>query len=285
MVRILMFTIHGHELVSLETLLQLEPEDFKLSGLYTNLFKGIPEEDYERSFMVLSWIVFALRPLTAQQLIAAVAVNSGARTMLQVHCPHDQQTEDLKKKLGALIKIDEDGVYLVHHTLREFLIEHGNELGSGLAPPCTLSQTSHDFSAYAARHWPDHIRLGGSDKEPELVRCTVEFLSSDVHVRRWSGLYERLNSPLSQMVPDHEVEPWDSPLNIASHLGLSEVVVELLHQNQVANTTTTLSDLVIALKIAATDGHAETVQAILNLGEGDVLGENRMKLVREDTAR
>ena len=128
-------------------------------------------------------------------------------------------------------------------------------------------QPCHEFLAYATIHWATHLRQSNCEKL--LKEQVLEFLQNSKVMRWWSQVYWSLKSPLCAASvttpndsPDSTLAPmvprWDSSLEVVAHLGLPSIVEALLSDGPYPT-----EDIRNALGLAAEEGHAATVQLLL----------------------
>ena len=93
-----------------------------LPGLYTDILRKIKPEDQEYATAILRWVVWAVRPLTLQELTIAVAIRPEDTSMSSLK---GEMELDLGKVLrllfGPLINIRGGEVHLVHQSAKDFL--------------------------------------------------------------------------------------------------------------------------------------------------------------------
>jgi ankyrin repeat protein len=147
-----------------------------LPDLYTNILRKIKCEDQEYATAILRWVVWAVRPLTLQELTIAIAIRPEDTSMSSLE---GEIESDLRKVLrllfGPLINIRGDEVHLVHQSAKDFLRPAELTDGSSLA---------HDHSGFLSR-------LCATESNLKLtVRC-LTYLSFDEFeegpVNAWYG--------------------------------------------------------------------------------------------------
>jgi ankyrin repeat protein len=133
-----------------------------LPGLYNDILLKIRPEDQEYATTILRWVVWAVRPLTLQELTIAIAIRPDDTSMSSLE---DEMELDLSKVLrllfGPMISIRGDEVHLVHQSAKDFL--QSAELPEG---------SSHDHSAFRSCLRPTESNL------QLTVRC-LTYLSFD----------------------------------------------------------------------------------------------------------
>jgi len=144
-----------------------------------------------------------------------------------------------------------------------------------------LTPGCYAFLKYAAYYWPQHFREAFGDDvllaDAKLLTSTLQFLEDKNQVRRWFELYNlpetRFRNSLAD-TQDSRIQDFDgknsvnemstvpnSPLLIASQLGLARALTDILHTGNY-NT----SHKTEALETAAAAGYAEAVEAIMEAG-------------------
>jgi hypothetical protein len=93
-----------------------------LPGLYIDILRKIKPEDREYAIAILRWVVWAVRPLTLQELTIAIAIRPEDTSMSSLE---GEMESDLSKVLrllfGPMINIRGDEVHLVHQSAKDFL--------------------------------------------------------------------------------------------------------------------------------------------------------------------
>lgn len=156
-----------------------------LPAIYSRMLLQIPDEEREVSRAILRWMTLAIRPLRLQELAAAVRMQTASP-----HMTVEQEVRDAIALCGAILKVQEQKVNLVHQSVRDYLLRkepHGDAVLEGfrlqaesahfeLARQCleciaksTLQHWAIDLDAqlspqespllrYAPLHWPEHAR-------------------------------------------------------------------------------------------------------------------------------
>jgi hypothetical protein len=87
-------------------------------------YYAIKPEDVGLAKDILRWVVWAERPLTVRELTTAIAIHPEHRSMSALtEVVQPNLESELRPILGALITVQNDIVYLVHQSAKEFLKE------------------------------------------------------------------------------------------------------------------------------------------------------------------
>ncbi|XXH01293.1 hypothetical protein Hte_007649 [Hypoxylon texense] len=247
----------------------------------------------------LRWITYAVRPLRPTELVLAVALDGMSRGHSWKYEELDtfddlirgDITRGLQDFMGPLIKIEDNCVYLIHDTFRDFLLDtffqttwqRENYTSAPESKPTQnegilvdqhsifffhcleylksfchrgYEHTDLEFSllGYASVHWPEHFRRTASKS---LARNYVwQFLQDEKSVESWLNLYRQSKLPLKS------INEWtNNPLEIVCSFGLMELVDDCIllakrgddYQDQMRE----------LLDHAAQNGHNDVVQALL----------------------
>jgi len=105
-----------------------------LSGVYMNILRNIQAKDHKTAQSILQWVVWAVRPLTLQELTIAIAMRPKYTSMSSIQ---DYMQTNMKNVLrlifGPMLRIeDSDTVHLVHQSAKDFLIGMNISTGVGV---------------------------------------------------------------------------------------------------------------------------------------------------------
>ncbi|KAH0543788.1 hypothetical protein FGG08_001970 [Glutinoglossum americanum] len=238
------------------------------------------EGDVKLAEGVLSWISFALRPLTIRELQHALAVEL-EDTDIDEEALSDE--EILVSVCAGLVTVDQESniIRLVHYTTQEFFerIRVARFPGAQIsiattcltyisfdvfaAGPCRSDQDMesrlHQYPLldYAARHWGDHAR---GDPEETIKELALRFLDHNPKVTcsnqvmyipgyRYSGY--------SQGFPERE-----TGLSVVASIGLAKVVQLLLERDDVEADSED-GEGWTPLSLAAWHGHEAVVRLLV----------------------
>jgi len=235
---------------------------------------------------VLMWISHAERPLHADELCYALAVQLGSTDFDDGNIP---SMSTLVNCCQGLITVDKEAltVRLIHFTLQEYLSGHLDlfiKPHSAMAEICLTYLSSQQVKALSTAHSPD------TRNTPFLQYCSVYW---GVHSKKELSEYgkslalELLKEHYSQIssklllaqenmhLSDDDTYPLFSGLHCASFFGIVEVVVALIEvggydiNGEGYRGCTPLS-------WAAYNGHEEVVKILL--GRGEVIPDKANKL-------
>ena len=252
-------------------------DGLELGDAYSATIERIKAQAGDKSRLgmaALMWISHAERPLQADELCHALAVELGSADFNPDNVP---SVSTLVACCQGLIAVDKEAstVRLVHFTLQEYLSGHPDIFSrphSAMAEICLTYLNSQQFKALSAT--PSF----NADNTPFLEYCSVYW---GVHAKRElsecarSRVLELLKLPYSQistkllLVQAKHLYPWNrgtcspfSELHCASFFGISEVVAALIemefydiNEGDFAGCT--------PLAWAARNGHEEVVNILL----------------------
>jgi hypothetical protein len=94
-----------------------------LPDVYKDILRKIKPENIPAANTILQWVVWAVRPLSLQELAVATAIKPHYTSLSSMQ---DEMELDMKMVLrsifGPLIKVDaNDTIHLVHQSARDFL--------------------------------------------------------------------------------------------------------------------------------------------------------------------
>jgi ankyrin repeat protein len=262
------------------------------------------------SQIALHWIVHAARPLNANELAVAVALEDGFEKLndLDETLSHDI-VGDLKQLFGPLIVIRDGEVRALHDVVREAYNKKYSSISDGegtqqVSTPARPYQwripkmcinylssnevqelarspqpTGHWVSRqkgiyaltrYAAKYWPMHYQ--------RLPDCEThapfiaERLNDESFLKTWTTLL-----PDSAISPSSDRQVPTKPIHFAADLGFNSVVeifLESFTEEQISD-----DDLAYALELAAKNGHSDVVEQLLGHGVEDT--ETILKVLDE----
>lgn len=236
----------------------------------------------------LDWILYSFRPLAVDEFAIALALeadNSSFSTIAD-SIPQDI-VRDLMDEFGGLVQIENGEVRLFHRSVSELHNCHGGldeemrkkkvNLHLGLCcisymsmavmekekPLCEgekdakdkelsklLGSGRHSLLVYAVQYWHKHIIRAGPIAK--AISYVIGFLENEAAVRMWNKLYWSTGSLFTRLNVCT-----DSPLAVASQLGILEAVKKLLSTKNTRETKS--DDRGLAVELAAENGHFEVV--------------------------
>ncbi|PGH05438.1 hypothetical protein GX51_02962 [Blastomyces parvus] len=240
------------------------------------------DEDSEFAKKALSYIFCAKRPLNVEELLHALAIETGDTELDQEAIP---EIEILFNVSAGLIQIEKKSniIGLVHHTLQEYFEKNPEKLisdpdvdiaracltylsfdafGSG---PCSDGETltqrlqNYQFLDYASRHWGHHVT---EEQLPRLMNLIIAYLGDS---RKLPSSVQVLNvTPYRTKIWHDRFPKRFGPLHIAAYWGLREVLQVFLEKQIEIDTQDSYG--ATALHVAAKHGHRDVVQYLLRNG-------------------
>ena len=160
---------------------------------YTKIVNGSP--DKEKARRLLHIILAAKRPLSVEELSIATALNREAQSrddILDEMEFADRFKITLRDLCGLIVVIVDNKAYLLHQTVKEFLVQDSSQLHNShswkhafavaesnkvLAEICVwylcadLAKADQldGFSEYSALFWPDHFRKAGFHRQDRMT--------------------------------------------------------------------------------------------------------------------
>jgi len=251
----------------------------ELEDVYGATIERIKAQDGDKSRLgmtTLMWISHAKRPLQADELCQALAVQ--LRSDFDIRNIPSMST--LLNCCQGLITVDKEAstVRLIHFTLQEYISAHPdlfNKPHSAMAEICLTYLNSKHVKALSAVHSPD------TQRAPFLEYCSVYW---GVHAKKelsdygislalelLKGDYSRVSTKLLLAHENLDLEDYDtlpsfSGLQCASFFGIVELVIALIEVGD--------SDIngggcwgCTPLSWAAYNGHEEVVEMLSARGE------------------
>jgi len=202
-----------------------------------------PKSRYDMAVRALTWLMYAERALSIDELIHALAVRPQDT---KLNTGRFLTEEDITSACAGMVIVDPESmtVNLAHYTAKEYLPRAGifENHQSFLAEVCLVYMSFDDFSTtlsssrgrkdrlrqypflkYAADHWGDHV---------------ARRVRGDVHRRAWAFLNDtaKLRSAF-QVMSDFpfDLEPQVIGLHIAAYFGLTRLVSKAIRMNEGQN--------------------------------------------------
>jgi hypothetical protein len=252
----------------IESFIKNPPED--VNDAYEKILnrlktQGLDNQDLKRTRNILQMIVAARRPLTLREMSIALL-------LLEDQPPYEDLADEIESKEGIwniirdccgllVIRVD-DRLYLLHQTVREFLVATGTNINnenqkaqdtldsgtitprsylwkysidltdanSVLAEACIsylysdFSKTDDSLLDYSAIYWIDHYRQSVTDFQTAATERTRDLCLLEL-CRQWTMIHN-----------EYEKIPIAGPLLcLASALGLERAVeISLLKQHSIS---------------------------------------------------
>ena len=239
------------------------------------------------AFKVLSWVLFAQRPLEIEELRCAFAVEENDLSLAEEALP---DADSLLSVCGGLIVVDDSEVVrFIHFTAQQYFNRASHsELSSAHAYLTTVCITYLSFPVfasgacgdssyeecdrlqerleenvilgYAAKHWGDHVREC-CDVDPTIHAMARKFLTrkANVSCATEAAHHERLWRRLPRCLRHAPRDVTD--LHIAAAFGLEKMTKELLEQGACVDAHD--SQAHTPLYNASTNGHVNTIKCLL----------------------
>ena len=236
--------------------------------------------DFELTVAIISWVVWALRPLTVDELLHALATNVSSG-----FDPEELSYEDLiLEATSGLVRVSDNTVYLAHYTAYEYFMAEGGKwfgfhVPSNLALICLSYMATEDlrqpldirspqddydarikqypFASYAYEYWGNHAREAIQMK-PVFTRI-LDFLNDEQDVAAFVQAFWYLQSAAATR---WEIRKGASALHIAAWFGLTDVIPDLIQKGLDVNYKDPASKQT-PLMIATRQGHVETLEFLL----------------------
>ena len=208
------------------------------------------QEEFKRNLAInlLTWLVFAVRPLTVSELKHALYLRVTDKTLPEERFVTE---ETWTSACAGIVVIDQatQAVRLAHYTAEEYLTKNKATIfqheHSKIAEICLAYLLFDDFSqvlvlpreiaarrekyplyGYAADHWGDHVAYG---VRGSVYKQAWEFLSDG----------EKVMNAFQVMSHDRfRFEVNVTGLHVAAYFGLDKLAKKLLHKGFEMNATT-----------------------------------------------
>ena len=241
--------------------------------------------------IALSWITLAFRPLTFGELSIAVAIRETTISYSEVENDVSRDiARDLKQVFDAIICTKHDEIRFIHKSIKDCLLaslrssnqQHPSldlthtdlarrcltylsfpDLEEYLASrPVKASSQAYssparfDMLGYALEYWPEHYQR--AESKESLNGLALEFLKNDRNFERWN------EHPTFEHFRQKRRSCSASPLQVATRLGLTEIVIMLLSED--GGGSITLNDKQAALDMSVEKGDKKITTELLNDG-------------------
>ena len=253
-----------------------------------------PDQHRIRAKQVLSWISFALRPLTVTELRQALAVELGSRELDKSGLP---ALTRLVSVCAGLVAVDRQSQIIrpVHETTQIYFERNRLKLFPRAQQeisktcltylsfdvlakgPCSTDEEMdsrlHElpFFDYAAHHWGDHVR----ESEDESVQFLALQLLED-NAKLMSSVQRWCHPTIQGREYTQRFPKALSAIHVASAFGLELIILELLKNG--ANINVKDENGWTPLTWAVSKGWVSAVRLFLEKGADDPLGDNSGRL-------
>jgi len=274
----------------------------EINGTYDEAMKRISsqdDEDVQLAKQVLSWLLYAQRPLTVTELQHALATEPEARALDEEALPD----EDLLVSVCAgLVVVENESaiIRLVHYTTQEYFERVQMHLFPtakiDIAASCLTYLMFDDYSCldladidyrfgmeeafyewglnesypllnYAVPYWADHTR-GETEQHPQVQRLAFQLLESECRTVR--ELRDLSHQSYNFILGDRD------PLHAAASFGLEHIAMMLMDEGVPVDASV---KGLTALHCAAEKGHADVSLMLLQRG-----AQTYQKTLRNSTA-
>ena len=267
--------------------------DYSVESLYDTMMERLQSFSSSQSrralaLEALSWLAYAITPLTVGQLLEAVGIQMGSEELDTDELPF---MSELKDNCAGLIFIDttRQQVSLIHYSLNSYLrvylprfkhlLPWSVDPDAFIAKKCLTCLRFRSFSlaapseiadlgdrlekyamlGYAARHWGDHAR----HVPLENIKDEIMSLYGSTNNLAAAGLIMLIY----EQHPGHYEQAYRGMmgLHISAHFGLDNLVEHMVETQGVHPETVTVGGWT-ALHWAARQGHTATVETLLRVG-------------------
>ncbi|KID83973.1 Ankyrin repeat-containing domain protein [Metarhizium guizhouense ARSEF 977] len=228
---------------------------------------------------VLPWLIGSVRPMTVPELaVCAALARTSTETLTLQHLQKSilwNFRRDLENELGPIIRISGEMVEMRHRIYQDLVLANSNALGKGdvhldMLTTCLIylrqigplwkhsTEFQHELrlAEYAALHWPEHYHEVRDKATAKPV--VLSLLQNEEQFTVWPDIY----SHHARRSAEEESFP-RTPIQVASYLGLTEVLSELVANLHPSNKDTELTK---AMEYAASKGHANVIRLLAELG-------------------
>ena len=280
-----------------------------LPGVYMKILRQIRTDAQTTAQSILQWVVWAIRPLTLQELTIAIAIEPEHTSMSSMQDDmHIDLRQDLRLIFGPILRIEDDNtIHLIHQSAKDFLIgtNISTEGGLSLLASVTSSENSNaqlavscltylsfdeceDGPVSGESIWAKNVRQNidirrrklpfldyAATHWPEHARQADESDKHDVLCQTFLKLAHcRQKINLAYQIfafSQHERFQETAPLQIASSLGLTTFAKELL--NHGADINDQGGQYGNALQAAAVKSHVSMVCLLSALSDVQITGD------------
>ena len=257
-----------------------------VNDAYSKILNQSP--NHAKAKRLLHIILAAKRPLHVEELSVALAVQKLHQSDDEIQDemePVERFKATIRDLCGLLLVIIEEKVYLLHQTVKEFLVQDSSpsdsisaihtwqhslkpiESSKILAEVCIWvlfadPGTGHEiFLNYSVRYWMVHSRESRSNRRETLTELGALLCSpGTAEGKRFQGAWKKTGLDMPQC---------SAPLIFASCFGL-DGVVDMLLDSEETNVDSRDSYQRSSLSWAAINGHEAVVKLLLQTGKVDI---------------
>ncbi|KAI5793180.1 ankyrin repeat-containing domain protein [Geopyxis carbonaria] len=228
------------------------------------------KEDCDILKLILTWVVWAMCPLTLNELRCAIFVVSETDITPTVFL-NSKRIEKIERavRLVPLLEIKQD--HTVHLINRNSMIPRilaSTDFGSPTESPFQLAircldylywmKVEDKFLEYAAIHWIDHVRQLDDKLQQDPTLCTTfrKFAASENKINRAYQIYLTISKKQKFI--------HTSSLQIASSFGVVPFVVEILRFQGAVDINAPGGKYGSAIQAAVINGHEKVVEVLLD---------------------
>ncbi|KAL6831796.1 ankyrin repeat-containing domain protein [Trichoderma camerunense] len=252
--------------------------------LFRRIGEKIPAESWDWLQEALRWVIFALRPLTSQELAAAVAFNLyNSNTNKNMSLKEVENRilsdlpEDINRIVGYWVKVSGGRVEITNSALKSFLvntfIQDGHEMHLNMLKKClgylkwvrfavsadgeegrkgiepgSINHPACAFLEYAAFYWHLHFRMA-EYLDRQCIDIVDSFLEDLEQLEFWSSIIRR------RLPVGSSLDFLGSPLKISAAFGLIPLVEKFMQSSQYLSETEKIYLLAEAMDLALERGH------------------------------
>ena len=257
--------------------------EYRMDDVYNRIIdsiRNLPQAERKYAFRALSWIGYATRTLTAQELLAAICVEA---KQYQLIVGNMYTLKNLLDICNGLVVTDQDeqAVRLVHFSVRNYLdrskIIPGDTKETYRAIACSTylsfdslkeqrcsSQNLGNiignlpFLDYAANNLTSHLSIVEHGHYPETTSAVLKLLEDKGHRRAYCKMKRGIGRALE--IPR---------LNLACAIGYEDAVRTLLEEADVDVNAKDANGGLTSLSWAVKMGHEAVVKCLLDDGRAD----------------
>ncbi|KAF8540468.1 ankyrin repeat-containing domain protein [Trichophaea hybrida] len=200
-----------------------------LNGMYEHILLRLDNQNWEIRKKILYWVGMAKRPLSVEELAYACAVRDDEENF----DPSEKRLateENILSYCSPLIEIVNDTVQFTHLSVREFLLQKGEDFHPFAKSQRIRPQWSFDYSVV---NWLLHAARAATEPQEmstvsRLWDVAVKFFWDESAFQAWATAFPRYIHQNNCM---NRYNPGMRPLHIASSYGLMTVAERLISKD------------------------------------------------------